>query len=111
MRYLHDYTRASLETGSIPNDAAAPVVFADMAAILQCIEPRQDSPHGLRVEVMQTIQELLSKGTKGRHIKEPTKPKGLRLAMPWGWRWLRDRSAPKFRDQYAREGETISHLI
>ena len=75
MRYLHDYTRASLETGSIPNDAAAPVVFADMAAILQCIEPRQDSPHGLRVEVMQTIQELLSKGTKGRHIKEPTKPK------------------------------------
>lgn len=75
MHSLHDYTRASLETGSIPNDAAAPWVFADMAAILQCIEPRQDNPHSLRAEVLQTVQEILSKGPKGRHIKEPTAPK------------------------------------
>ncbi|MCP5809974.1 hypothetical protein NL321_27915, partial [Klebsiella pneumoniae] len=68
MQNLHDFTRASLETGSIPNDAAAPWVFADMAAILQCIEPRQDNPHSLRADVLNAVQELVGRGAKGRRI-------------------------------------------
>lgn len=71
---MHDYTRACLETGYFPNDAAAPAVFGEIASILQCLEPQKDVPYGLRADMKRTVQELLSIGIKGRLIKAPTAP-------------------------------------